>query len=777
MGYEISDVQAALCDAVDSVAGAGQSRACFDGGSAVDRALWSHLTKLGFLGSSVAVDFGGVGGSFKDETLVAERLGYHTAALPYTTASVLCFILAELGDPAKDLLVETIGGSKVATAAISASRELDLGIIAEASGDQHWQLSGGVDDLLEGAGVDALVIPVERDAAVDWFALDAVAAGVHVTDQPSLDATQRLGSLTCSRAPATRLGSCSAAVARAALQRARVLSAANAAGAAARALDLSVAYAKQRHQFGQPIGRFQAVKHQLADMLINLENAKSAVYNGAEAIDGDRHDRVLAVLMAKAVATENAVAVVHAAIQVHGGIGFTWEHDLHLLLRRAKSMQLVLGDPDVHFDAIGAALFAQRSERSSEVQRSKAETLSAIVDETGDHEFLAEFSSWLDANLPSGWGTPDYQLPRDPAEQRAALIELQRTLAGGRWIGIHWPARFGGRDATLAQQVAYHAELTRRGIPQLPGHRGITIVGPTLIKHATPEQQARFIDRIRTGDDLWAGGFSEPEAGSDLASLRTRGVIDGDEICINGSKIWTSSARWCNWIYTLVRTNSEKPKHQGISVVLVPLDHPGITVRPIRQITGAADFNEVFFDHVHVPVDHIVGPVGDGWRVNRTTLSHEHSTLFIGAQARYARSVDAIIDGVLRRETNAESPAALRHRNQLARHWAISQLMLVNGMRNVARVQAEGQPGPEGSIMKVFGQESEKALFELAFDLVGPKAVLDRRADGVPDRGKWLFGYLGSRAATIGGGTSEIHRNKIGENVLGLPRDLWADEA
>jgi 3-oxochol-4-en-24-oyl-CoA dehydrogenase len=776
VGYEITDVQQALCAAVDGVAGAGNPRACYDDGPAIDRAVWSHLAQLGFLGSSVPEDLGGAGGSFKDETLVAERLGYHTSALPYTTASVLLHILPELGDPAKELLVEILGGGKIAIAAISASRELDLGIVAEPGGEQRWQLTGSVDDLLEGADVDALVVPVAHGDEVEWFALDADAAGVRLTDQPSLDATQRLGSLTCTGAAATLLGSCPPRVGRSALQLARVLLAAHAAGAAVRALELSVTYAKQRHQFGQPIGRFQAVKHQLANMLINAENAKSAVYNGAEAIDGDRHDRALAVLMAKAVATENAVSVVHDAIQVHGGIGFTWEHELHLLLRRAKSMELVLGDPDTHFDAIGAALFAQRSERSPGAEPSKAGTMSAIVDEAGDREFLAEFSAWLDENLPAGWGTPDYQLPRDPAERRAALIELQRKMADGRWIGIHWPAQFGGRDATLAQQVAYHAELTRRGIPQLPGHRGITIVGPTLIKHATAEQQARFIDRIRTGEDLWAGGFSEPEAGSDLASLRTRGVIEGGEICINGSKIWTSSARWCNWIYTLVRTNSEKPKHQGISVVLVPLDHPGITVRPIRQITGAAEFNEVFFDNVRVPVDHIVGPVGDGWRVNRTTLSHEHFTLFIGAQARYTRSVDATIDGVLAREADASAPAAIRARNKLARQWAISQLMLVNGMRNVAGVQAGGQPGPEGSIMKVFGQEAEKALFELAFDLLGPKAVLDRRAEGVYDRGKWLFGYLGSRAATIGGGTSEIHRNKIGESVLGLPRDLWADE-
>ncbi|HVX22361.1 MAG TPA: acyl-CoA dehydrogenase family protein [Acidimicrobiales bacterium] len=403
------------------------------------------------------------------------------------------------------------------------------------------------------------------------------------------------------------------------------------------------------------------------------------------------------------------------------------------------------------------------------------DALSSVIEAAGDADFHRELSDWLDRNLPEGWGTSSFRMPRGADARRQVLLDLQRRMAEDRWVGIHWPEEFGGRSATLAQQVTYHAELVRRNVPQLPGHRGITIVGPTLVKHGTPEQQARFIDRIRFGDDLWAGGFSEPGAGSDLASLRTRARIDGDRVVVNGQKIWTSSAEWCNWIYTLVRTDPTAPKHEGISVLLIPLDSEGITVRPIRQMTGQANFNEVFFDDVTVPVDNFVGPVNHGWQVNRTTLSHEHFTLFIGAQARYARTVDALVRLAAEtedRDLRADTPLI---RNRVARQWAISQLLLVNGMRNVARVQAGGSPGPEGSIMKVFGQESEKALFELALDVVGGAGVLDRGATGAVDRGKWLFGYLGSRAATIGGGTSEIHLSKIGESVLGLPRDLWAD--
>lgn len=400
-----------------------------------------------------------------------------------------------------------------------------------------------------------------------------------------------------------------------------------------------------------------------------------------------------------------------------------------------------------------------------------------MIDAVGDAEFRDELRSWLDENLPDGWGTPGYRLPRDPGERLEFLRSWQRRMADGRWVGIHWPEAFGGRNASIAQQIVYHLELSERGVPPLPGHRGLTIVGPTLIQHGSDAQRDRFLQRLRVGDDLWAGGFSEPGAGSDLASLRTRGVIDGASMVVTGQKIWTSQAHQCNWIFTLVRTDPTAPKHNGISAVLIPLDSPGIEIRPIRRMSGGAEFNEVFFDDVVVPMDNVLGPVNDGWRVNRTTLSHEHSTLFVGSQVRYAKTLADIIR-LSRSHTGANGTIRASDpdiRARIARSWGVSQLLLVNGLRNVAKVQAGGVPGPEGSIMKVFGQESEKELFELALDVAGPAGLLDRGAAGAADRGKWVYGYLAARAATVGGGTSEIHRNKIGEGVLGLPRD--ADDA
>jgi len=228
--------------------------------------------------------------------------------------------------------------------------------------------------------------------------------------------------------------------------------------------------------------------------------------------------------------------------------------------------------------------------------------IEALVASAGQSEFHQELRDFLDSILPGG----RLELPRDPADRLRALRDWQARMAEDRWVGIHWPVEYGGRDATLAQNVVYNVELIRRGLPNFPGHRGLALVGPGIIAHGTEEQKARYLPRIRKAEELWAGGFSEPDAGSDLASLRTRGDIDGDTILINGQKIWTSQAARCDMIYTLVRTDASGPKHQGITVVLVPLTTPGVTVRPIRQISGAREFNEVFFDDVSVPTDSIL---------------------------------------------------------------------------------------------------------------------------------------------------------------------------
>lgn len=776
MSFELSPEQEQMRGLVrELLVEQGQPRASYDGGPACDTAVWAQLAALGLVGVDVPEELGGSGGGFMDATLVAEQVGFAAAAIPYVTAGAAARVLTALSAsddaPGRLLLGELVGGARRVLLGVSASHGLELGLLARDSG-AGWQVDGSVADLLQAASAEVLVAPAATERGIGWFAIDL--AELEVTDQPALDPAQRPAAISLAQAPATLLGEAEEAGIELATWTVWILLAAEATGAAQHALDLTTAHAQQRHQFGEPIGRFQAVKHTLADMLVDLENARSAAYNGALALADDRPDLRQAVRLAKAVATENAVRVAQSALQLHGGIGFTWEYDLHLLLRRAKTAELVLGQPDDHFDRIAEGLFAATSGAQT---GSAATSLDTIVRAAGDREFHAELSAWLDENLPEGWESGEFRLPRDPEERRAFLRQWQRQMADDGWVGIFWPEEYGGRSATLAQQISYHVELTGRRVPPLIGHRGISMVAPAIIQHGTDTQRERFVERIRTAEDLWATGFSEPEAGSDLAGLRTRGEVFDDHVLVNGQKIWTSGAHYCDWIYLLVRTDPHAPKHEGISVLLVPLDTPGITARPIRQITGGAEFNEVFFEDVVVPRENVLGPINRGWHVNRTTMSHEHFTNFIPNQIRYVRTLERLVELAGRTsptgKPRTEDPML---RNRIARAWGVSQLLLVNGLRNVAKVEAGGEPGPEGSIMKVFGNEAEKRLFELAIDLVGPTGILDRGAVDAPERGRWQYGYLAARAATIGGGTSEVHRSKVAETVLGMPRDPWASQ-
>jgi len=369
MSYEVTAEQEQLRVMLRELFGEhARPRESFDGGPPLDREIWMRLSELGLVGIFVPEEHGGPGGTIFDQTLVAEEIGAFDVAVPAVTSSLAAFILVGLATEASLAAVPAvIDGSEVVLAAMSAARGLDLGVTA-VEDDGGWRLSGSVDDLLEAASASRLVLFAETADGHGWFLVDVPAVGVQLLDQPSLDRTQRLGALALNSAHARLLSADPGeSLAAEASRLAWLLLAAQATGAAERALRLTVGYAGERRAFGQPIGRFQAVKHRAAEMLLSVENARSAVYNAAWALDGDRVDVVLASHMAKAVGTENAVSVIQTAIQMHGGIGYTWEYDLHLLLRRAKSCELVLGSPTEHFAAIASALLDLHLSRTGSV--------------------------------------------------------------------------------------------------------------------------------------------------------------------------------------------------------------------------------------------------------------------------------------------------------------------------------------------------------------------------------------------------------------------------
>lgn len=384
--------------------------------------------------------------------------------------------------------------------------------------------------------------------------------------------------------------------------------------------------------------------------------------------------------------------------------------------------------------------------------------------------FRAEAAGWLEANLPEGWNTPAFPRPSTPAEEVAFLRTWQRKLHDGGWAGLDWPEAYGGRGIGILENMIYHEEYARLRCPnQISMSVGTSLVGPTLIARGTEAQKARYLAPILKGEEVWCQGFSEPNAGSDLASLRTRGEVVGDEIVVNGQKTWTSFAQHSDWCILVVRTDPDAARHKGLTFLLVDMKTPGISIRPMIEMTGHAWFNEVFFDDVRVPVENVVGEIGRGWDIVITTLSVER-----GSSAQHGRlgsDVDRLIDLAHRTKRGdgvaADDPLV---RQKLMDFAAEVLIMRMTAYRNATLVEDTGLPGPEGSTMKIAWSELDKRVKDAAVDLLGPLGMVPEGDPLAVDEGHWAYELLWSRASSIYAGTSEVQRNIIANRVLGLPR-------
>ena len=376
-----------------------------------------------------------------------------------------------------------------------------------------------------------------------------------------------------------------------------------------------------------------------------------------------------------------------------------------------------------------------------------------------------EIRAWLHEHLPWEYGVGLPPAFDDLAEEVAFLRGWQHQLAAGRWVGVHWPELYGGRGAGAVENFVVQEELSRARAPELAGRIGVNLVGPTLLAHGTDDQKQRWLPRILPADDLWCQLFSEPGAGSDLASLTTKATrVDGGWV-VNGQKVWTSYAQFADWGICLARTNPDVRPQAGISYLVADMRAPGVDVRPLRQITDESDFNEVFLTDVFVPDDQVVGAVDDGWRVANSTLSQER-----GVNARQMVIHLQLLEELLRM---AESSGAFDDPHlapRLAQAFVeVKLFQLLNG-RTLSRLAKGREPGPEASTMKLYWSEMTKRLHDLVLDVLGDAAPLWRHAEGNPGDGRWQRSWLYYQAFTIAGGTSEIQRNIIGERVLGLPR-------
>jgi alkylation response protein AidB-like acyl-CoA dehydrogenase len=384
--------------------------------------------------------------------------------------------------------------------------------------------------------------------------------------------------------------------------------------------------------------------------------------------------------------------------------------------------------------------------------------------------FRRELRDWLAKNLP-----PDLCLD-DPADDRVASDRetferrriWQRTMHEAGWVGIAWPKEYGGRGASLIERVIWDEEYAAARAPVLPGNMGLSLVGPTVIHWGTDEQKRRYLAPILRGDEVWAQGFSEPGAGSDLASLRTRAEDRGDHFVVNGQKVWTSGAHFAHWILLLARTNPDAPKHKGISAFLLPLSTKGITVRPLVLLTGHRHFNEVFFEDVVVPKENLLGPLDQGWTVSTTTLMYERHS---AGSRNPIGQVKSLIAVARRLRSDGESAwDDPRVRQRLAQLAVDCEAMRLTRLRSLTRQLRGEPPGPEGSILKVFGSELGVRIADAAGELLGMHALVNQGSEIVPDSPRWFNRVLAARQYTISAGTSEIQRNIIGERVLGLPK-------
>jgi hypothetical protein len=377
--------------------------------------------------------------------------------------------------------------------------------------------------------------------------------------------------------------------------------------------------------------------------------------------------------------------------------------------------------------------------------------------------FRKEAREWLEAHVPKE--------PLRSFDTREGFEEhrvWERELNAGGFSMVPWPVEYGGRGADLLEWLVFEEEYYRAGAPARVNQNGIFLLGPTIMEYGTPEQKARFLPTMASSEEVWAQGWSEPNAGSDMANIQATAIRDGDTFVINGQKTWASRGAYAHWLFGLFRTDAESARHRGLSFVLVPMDAPGVTVRPIEKINGKPAFAEVFFDDARVSVEHLLGPEGEGWNVAMATAGFERG-LMLRSPARFQSTAARLVE--LYRETaRAGAPIAPGMRESVARCWMDAEAYCLNTYQTVSRLLAGGKIGAEASLNKIFWSELDVRMHELALELLGPRAELQPSAPAAGDVGSWLDGYIFALSGPIYAGTNQIQRNIIAERILGLPR-------
>jgi alkylation response protein AidB-like acyl-CoA dehydrogenase len=686
------------------------ARATLEGGSSHPADVWKAAAQLGWLGLAIAEEHGGSGFGLSELAIVLEAQGRELTPGPFLPTVAASVVIDRCADTLRAQLLPGLADGTTVGA---------LGLAGGVTVGSDLVVTGECPAVLGAPDADVLVLIAGDDVVV----VDASADGVTVNALDSLDTSRSVGTVALDGVAVTE-----DRVLRGAARRARtvfrILASAEAVGVSWAALEMAVEYAKVREQFGRTIGTFQAVKHHAANMLVDAEQTTAATWDAARADDLDSAWFPAAVAASHAIRAQLFNA--ENNIQLHGGIGFTWEHDAHLYLRRARTLAALMGDGA---DPLLDVVEAQRSGQA----HGASFTLPSEAD-----EYRRQAKEALD-------------------KVRALSEDKQRDfLVDSGYLVPHWPKPWG-RAADVLEQLVIEEEFAdvKRADMGITGWVALTIA-----QAGTDDQRERWVEPVLRGQVMWCQLFSEPGAGSDAAAVRTAAKkVDGGWK-VTGQKVWTSLAQRCQWGLATVRTDPDAPKHAGVTMMAIDMKAPGVKVNPLRGLTGDAHFNEVFFDDVFVPDEDVVGDVNKGWLVARATLGNERISIGGGSGGTVGFDVDDLVKLL----DSVPADVAAHHMLRAGEVIAEMHTLRLLNLRRASRAIAGAEPGPEGNVTKLLAAESGQHLTELGIALAGSAAVVGQNE-------KLIRSYLGGRAMTIAGGTSEITRNTIAERILGLPRD------
>ncbi len=767
-GKDTEDLRAVVRDFLDKRSAEAEVRRLMESDTGWEPAVWSQLAgELGLHGLAVPEQLGGSGATPVELGVVFEELGAALYGGPFLASiGLAATTLLEVGGADADALVPGIvDGSTVATLAWSGPQPAASTLTAVDTGG--WRVSGTADVVLDGASAQLILVAATIPSGPALFAVTADTSGLTRTPLTALDPTRRLAALTFDAVPARLLGTGAEALQRA-WQLGLLYLAAEQLGGSARMLATTVEYARTRIQFGRAIGSFSTIKHRCADLLVEVEAARSVVWHGLWSAAHDPATLPAAAALARAVASDAYRSVTTSSVQILGGIGFTWEHPTHLYLKRAKSSQLLFGAPSKHRAGL-AALVGVTGEATVPLPAE------APAEDRGPQEAA------LDAAITEFLAA--HPVP-DPADVEADRAFREARFDAGLAL-VAFPAGHGGQGLPSSLQPLVERRFLAAGAADhsLRNVIGLGMAMATINAHGTEEQKQRYLRPCFSGEEIYCQLFSEPGAGSDLAALATRAVPDGafaTEYLVNGQKVWTSLAHTARRGILVTRTDPDVPKHAGLTYFVLDMQSPGVEVRPLRQLTGEDEFNEVYLTDVRVPADCMLGGLGDGWKVAMTTLANERVALGRKFVRRGEGSIARAVETYRAAAAEGRTDAASLERLMVL--WTQAEAARLTSLR-ASSAGAGSAPGPEGSIAKLQMAELNKAVYELCVDLLGIEGLLidtyERFAptgtalDGVKDvRKSWLR----SLANSIEGGTSEVQRTILGERVLGLPGEPRVDK-